>query len=1007
MSTRSVLTVVGAVVGAVVGFYTGNVVLGFQIGTAIGGLVGNAVDPVKLYGPRLGDGKLASYRDGVPIPWGIGRFRITGPTCMACQPGPPTETEVEEQQDKGGGPVNVTYRQSRTHAVMACEGEILGFLRIWRSGKLVYDVSEQPTEANTGVSGDTLAAYVQAWIAARAQATSFAANIRLYTGSETQMPDSELEALFGAGNVPAHRGIAYMVVVNDDVTRLEGALPVYEFEVVVAGSTEPFVTVGGNSQWVTAISSAEAIFTNNDATMEAAVGTLTYDAARTAAGRSAGKLYFETEEFTVGGGVVSGVCTAGVDTTLGTSPDAAAGGDTWALATNGFDFSNVENPPGNYSPASTNPSILMHAIDFNTGEYFFGRNGVWTGDPVAGTGAVYVAVAGIVYPATWISFPGICTIRLRADEFDYAPPTGYSAWGPDIGAPLPDANEFGVDEDGNIVYDGVAPVPDSILPDLPTVKDALELVAIRAGLTADMYDFDNMDDETLQGFFVARESQGDAVITVLGQAYFFDVFEGDGKIRSVKRGGNSILTIDADDLVMREGPPVTEVREQEVERPRKLNLLYADPVMNYTPTKQTAERRATTVNAVGERTIDTPVVMGRDQAAQTVDKAMKVIWTDMLGNVTFDLPDALSYLTPTDPIILSYRGKNQRIRIDQASYDAGQFAVVSKQDRQGCYTSDVEGVGSPPPPVPSGLLGVTRFVFLNTYPLRDADDKFGFYVACTGVLPNWPGAIIEWTIDDGVTWNEGGNVLTKAIIGNLVDPLPAALAAVRDYSNTLRVYIGDRTVSSITAEQLLQEQNAAAIIAADGSVEIVQFQTATAEGNGVFALTTLARGRNGTESVLHAIDETFVMLSGAVFIETPVSLLGKQIKVRAVTRGTAAANNAEYDEDFTTAYIQTEHAPAHLIHYRVGSDVSLYWSGSGLFGTPANSFTGTKFGGYQLTFSDGATSVVKTSLGASYIYSSADQTTDFGAPVTVGNLDVEIRQVNTITGVGPALTETI
>lgn len=1006
MSTRSVLTVVGAVVGAVVGFYTGNVALGFQIGTAIGGLVGNAVDPVKLYGPRLGDGKIASYRDGVPIPWGIGRFRITGPTCIACQPGTPTETEVEEQQDKGGGPVNVTYQYSRTHAVMICEGEILGVLRIWRSGKLVYDVSEQPTEANTGVSGDTLAAYLQAWIAARAQATSFAANIRLYNGTETQMPDSELEALFGAGNVPAHRGIAYMVVVNDDVTRLEGALPVYEFEVVVAGSTEPFVTIGGNSEWVPALGHATLEYDDNFATVIDDTDPAAWSNTRANAPRNAGLLYFEVNHEIYGSGSVVGVCTHDQDLTLDLSPSSSSTGKCWGASGTNVRWTTEAGTGANPGGDGTN-QVRGVAINLAAGQMWFSWAGVWVGDPVAGTGHTFDTVSGTVSPAIWCTGSMRANLRLRPDEFDFAPPAGFSAWGTDIGTTLPDANEFGVDEDGNIVYDGVAPVPDSILPDLPTVKDALELVAIRAGLTADMYDFDNMDDETLQGFFVARESQGDAVITVLGQAYFFDVFEGDGKIRSVKRGGNSILTIDADDLVMREGPPVTEVREQEVERPRKLNLLYADPVMNYTPTKQTAERRATTVNAVGERTIDTPVVMGRDQAAQTVDKAMKVIWTDMLGNVTFDLPDALSYLTPTDPIILSYRGKNQRIRIDQASYDAGQFAVVAKQDRQGCYTSDVEGVGTPPPPVPSGLLGLTRFVFLNTYPLRDSDDKFGFYVACTGVLPNWPGAIIEWTIDDGVIWNDGGNVLTKAIIGTLVDPLPAALAAVRDYSNTLRVYLGDRTVSSITAEQLLQEQNAAAIVAADGSVEIVQFQTATAEGDGVFALTTLARGRNGTESVLHAVDETFVMLSGAVFIETPVSLLGKQIKVRAVTRGTAAANNAEYDEDFTTAYIQTEHAPSWMTSYRVGSDVSLYWAGSGLFGTPANSFTGTKFGGYQLTFSDGATSVVKTSLGASYIYSSADQTTDFGAPVTVGNLDVEIRQINTITGVGPALTETI
>lgn len=1006
MSTRTAFTVVGAVVGAVVGFYTGNVALGFQIGTAIGGLVGNEVDPVKLYGPRLGDAKFQSCRDGVPIPWGIGRFRVTG-TIIACQPGPPTETEAESREGKGSGPVNVNYNYTRTHAILITEGEILGVRRIWRDNKLVYDTSEQPTTANSGLTGSDLENLLQQWIQLRAQATSFASKIRLYNGSETQLPDSALEAIFGAGNVSAHRGTAYMVVVDDDVTARGGSIPQYDFEVVVAGSTEAVETIGGNSEWIPTLSDDDLEFDNNFAqVIDNLPSTGSWSPARAGAARNSGLRYFEVFHDNYDSGAVVGVVTADQDMTLDLSPSTSSTGKCWGASGTNVRWT-TEAGSGANPGGDGNDRTRGVAINFATGKMWFSWNGTFVGDPVAGTGESFDTIAGTVYPAIWCTGPTVATLRLRADEFEFAPPTGYQAWGTDGGITLPDAPEFTVDEDGNIIYDGSTPVPDSLIPTTPTVQEALELIAARTGATPDMYDFTALAGEDIEGFFVAREAQGDAVTNAIGQGYFFDCAEWDGKIRAVPRGENSVLTIDIDDLAKREGAPVSEMREQEIERPRKLNVIYSDPAMNYIPTKQTAERTTATISAIGERTIELAIVMDKNQAAQIADKAIKVTWTDLLGTVTFDLPDAFSYLTPTDVIILSYRGKNQRLRIDAIAYDVGRMSVSCRQDRQSCYTSDVEGVGTPPELPVAGLLGVTRFVFVNTYPLRDADDKFGFYVAATGLLPNWPGAIIQWSIDDGATWTDGGTVYTKGVIGTLVDPLPAALAAVRDYSNTLRVYLGSRTVSSITAEQLLQEQNAAAIVAADGSVEVVQFQTATAEGDGVFALTTLARGRNGTESVLHAVDETFVLLSDATFIETPVSLLGKQIKVRAVTRGTAAGNNAEYDEDFTTAYIQTEHAPAHLIHYRVGSDVSLYWSGSGLFGTPANSFTGTKFGGYQLTFSDGATSVVKTSLGASYIYSAADQTTDFGAPVTVGNLDVEIRQINTITGVGPALTETI
>lgn len=189
----------------------------------------------------------------------------------------------------------------------------------------------------------------------------------------------------------------------------------------------PIVTPSA-SKWDRAVSTSEGLFTNSDATMEAQVGTLLYDCAKTDVGRSTSKRYFETLEFTVGGAVCSGVCAAGVDTTLGAGPDTAVGGGTWTLATNGFALSNLGAIPGNFSPALTNPSVLMHAVDFATGKYWFGRNGVWTGDPVAGTGAVYTSVTGTVYPATFIGFPGICTIRQNATEFTYSVPSGFIPW---------------------------------------------------------------------------------------------------------------------------------------------------------------------------------------------------------------------------------------------------------------------------------------------------------------------------------------------------------------------------------------------------------------------------------------------------------------------------------------------------------------------------------------------------------------------------------------------------
>src|SRR5690606_1030152 len=92
-----------------------------------------------------------------------------------------------------------------------CEGPITAIMRVWRNNKLVYDARGNAWGAtNNGV---------------------FLKRARFYLGTWTQMPNPTLESLWGAGNVPAYRGTCYMVVPDEDLTELGGAVPQYVFEV--------------------------------------------------------------------------------------------------------------------------------------------------------------------------------------------------------------------------------------------------------------------------------------------------------------------------------------------------------------------------------------------------------------------------------------------------------------------------------------------------------------------------------------------------------------------------------------------------------------------------------------------------------------------------------------------------------------------------------------------------------------------------------------------------------
>jgi DNA-binding beta-propeller fold protein YncE len=226
VGTRNVITLAGFVVGAFFGAP--------QVGLLIGSLVGGIVDPVQIEGPRLSDARGMTARDGVPIPWGRGTFRVDG-TLIACQPGPPTEHKHTESNK--GGPEQITYTYTRTHAVLICEGEITGVRRIWRNGKLVYDARPEPTQRSGEADAD-FEARLRAWLDSRAGSSEFEEKFTLYLGTSSQLPDPELEALFGAGEVSAFRDIAYIVIVDDDVTDSIQAIPQYSFEVVTGQVVE-------------------------------------------------------------------------------------------------------------------------------------------------------------------------------------------------------------------------------------------------------------------------------------------------------------------------------------------------------------------------------------------------------------------------------------------------------------------------------------------------------------------------------------------------------------------------------------------------------------------------------------------------------------------------------------------------------------------------------------------------------------------------------------------------
>lgn len=190
---------VGGLAGAVVGFFVGGptgAVYGAQIGIMAGGYLDPPKGPHSEVG-RLNDTAQQTAAYGVEIPHGFASHAYSG-NCFWIENDSLREVATDETQGAkggGGGATVTTYTYYGTAAFSLRKllpGQTVALRRLWLGGKLFYDAGS-----------DDYGAIIES--NARAQYFTF------YNGSSSQMPDDRMQATLGAGNVPAWRGLAYIV----------------------------------------------------------------------------------------------------------------------------------------------------------------------------------------------------------------------------------------------------------------------------------------------------------------------------------------------------------------------------------------------------------------------------------------------------------------------------------------------------------------------------------------------------------------------------------------------------------------------------------------------------------------------------------------------------------------------------------------------------------------------------------------------------------------------------
>lgn len=556
--------------------------------------------------------------------------------------------------------------------------------------------------------------------------------------------------------------------------------------------------------------------------------------------------------------------------------------------------------------------------------------------------------------------------------------------------PIPDAPGYYVDPDTGETF---GPGGTTISQCAPTLAEIVEDQCALRGVTT--VDVSELEDDDVLGFRIANTSSPQKNIQAAMPGYFFDSSEFDGVQHFVKRGGEDSFHIPFADMCPREPDTIQWERTQEAELLRKVTFTYFDPRATYGVTSQTAERRAGTIQAMGESASQLPIVGSGEWAAQAADITLKAAWAEP-DECTFAVSlDWAELVTAAVGTIEDERGTIHRVRIQDIKDDGLQRMITARRTDASAYQSTVGGKPIPLPTFPgSDIRGPVIGAIMNSPVIVDADDRPGIYWAAGGATSGYVGASLQ--LQRSGQWVELGRILGPSRVGTLVNDLPAHFGDI-DTQNIMRVRFSTE-LESTTFENLLGERNALAILRPDNSVEIVQFQGAAPLPDNEYDLSELIRNRLYTYGDAHAAGARVVFLDGGVsFAELRPEEIGQNLTFRMVSLGTNPDTAPLIPIDMSTMYSQREWPVADLTVVRDGDDFTLTWQPRHRLGSDAFPVRSVNWDGYLVRwqYADQFFEEVITT-----------ETVTYNIP-GASDIDFTVAQLNRFTGPGVLTTVNI
>jgi hypothetical protein len=482
----------------------------------------------------------------------------------------------------------------------------------------------------------------------------------------------------------------------------------------------------------------------------------------------------------------------------------------------------------------------------------------------------------------------------------------------------------------------------------------------RAGMESDEYTVESIVGEyAVRGYTIGRPSSGRKSLENLLLAYFVDGVESDWKVAFKTRSTTPIRTINESELGAVKSPTgdvyLLESRQPEYDLPSEVAMIYVDQDRDY-------QQGAAHMRRVSQPTpvmysnktmnIEMPMVMLEHEARDIAQKLLFLTWMSRdtaQANIAWTHAD----LDPADVIQYSLDdGRTLTDRISRATMGAN-FEIEMQTARSGdpVYVSQENApIGSSNIPVNTILTPVFSKMFVFDIPLLyDYHDlarvSSRFYAGAGSDTVKFLSADL-FQSTDAVTYASFDTATVDVTWGQVSTALraPRSLWTI-DEDNTVTVVLSvdNGDISSTTLDGMLNNEDNRALLwdAASGVGEIFQFQNVVDNGDGSVTLSTLLRGRRGTDYMVedHIDGEFFILLTdSSVLPQTnPLAVIGSTQYFKAVSRGALLGNSTSVNATFEGRDMKP-YAPSNVARSDDGTDLTINWNRRSRIGGEWNMF---------------------------------------------------------------------